>query len=601
MKKIIQNQNVIFWALSLIILIAYFFSTLPFLSTFTTIQYDDPILLDPLKKINSLSSYIETYMNYEIWDIQPIRDLTYLLDLFLIKHISFWNHHIVNFLVWGLIGLFGFYNLSSLQLIFQKHESHQLKDTFKWALYFILLYLIFPAMQIGPFWVANRKHILACLFIMISFHFVLKVFLEDALTKKNVLLISLFYFLSVFSQPITIFYPAFVFIFYFLINYNKNILDFLKRTIWLWISLGLLSVLAAVANYIFYYKFYPIMSQGAVDFIPENIWQYRLLTLGRFFYQSFDFTLAMPVEHDAGSIRNIIGLLSLPLFFWWTLKKLGPKFMIICLAWFMFPISLIIIRNVKLFGLDSYIIVSYFGIVATLTLIFSHFNFKNYYFILLLPVLYFSINYSQLFKDDLKLAKYAYSKEVTMFSQYAIASTYLNRGKSDEAFQEFYALFKIAPLYKELPFVLPLALFDSKKIAPKVKQNLLYEWSKNGFYAHGFYALTYPAGSKRFLDNMERAMQKVEDSYKLPMPRFCMRFFALYLATCTLENIKTCEDRISQVRKNAPKKYWDDELFKENVNEFSKLSFSRTDQKELNVLENVFGAGINYSRNKKGP
>ena len=595
------NQQKLFWFLTFLIILVYVYSTLPFLTTFTTIKYDDPILLDPLKNITSLSSYIDTYLNYEIWDIQPVRDFTYLFDLFLIKHLSFWNHHIINFLVWGLIGVYGFFCLRKLQLILSSIENRSFPDAYKWASFFILLYLVFPAMQIGPFWVANRKHILACLFILLSFYHLLDAYLNSQLDKKKIALISLFYLLSVFSQPITIFYPAFVFIFYFLLKYKNNLFDTIKKSFWLWVILGLFSVLAAVANYIFYYKFYPIMSQGAVDFVPEHIWQYRLLTLGRFFYQSFDFTLAMPVEHDPGSVRNIIGLLSLPIFFWWALKQIGPKLMLISFSWFMFPISLIIIRNVKLFGLDSYLIVSFFGIISTLTLIFSRYSFKNYFYILFVPVLYFSTQYSQLYKDDLKLAQYAYSKEVTLFSQYALANTLLNRGRSDEAFQEFYALFKIAPLYKELPFVLPLALFDSKKIAPKVKQNLLYEWSKNGFYAHSFYALTYPPGSKRFLDNMERAMQKVEESFKLPMPRFSMRFFALYLATCPTENNSKCQKRVSIIKKTAPKNYWDEELFQSNTAEFSKLSFSRKNLEETNVLDNVFGSGINYSRNKKGP
>lgn len=600
MNKIL-NQDKAFWVLVAAIVVTYFFSALPFLTNFTTILYDDPVLLDPLKKITSLSSYIASYMNYEIWDVQPVRDLTYLLDLYLMKYLNFWNHHILNFTIWFFIGIYGFNVLMQMQRILIVSENHQLYDNSKWAFFFILLYIVFPTMQIGPFWVANRKHILACLFIIISFYYVLNSYLANGLTKKSISLICIFYFLSIFSQPITIFYPAFVFIFFFLLKKKNNILHFLKETLRLWIILGILSIIAAATNYIFYYKWYPIMTQGAVDFVPDNVWQYRLLNLGRFFYQSFDFTMAMPVEHDAGSVRNIIGLLSLPLFFWWAMKKVGTKFMLICLAWFLFPISLIIIKNVKLFGLDSYIIVAYFGIIATLTLIFSHYKFRNIYFVLFFPILYFSMNYSKLFKDDLALAKYAYAKEVTMFSQYALASALLNRGESDQAFQEFYALLKIAPLYKELPYVLPLSLYDSKKIAPKIKQNLLFEWSKNGFYAHGFYALTYPVGSQRFLDNMERAMQKVEDSFKLPMPRFSMRFFALYLATCSYENIKKCQARITALKKIAPKSYWDDELFKANIDEFSKLSFSRQKINETNVLENVFGSGINFSRNKKGP
>lgn len=551
------NQKILFF-FPLIILLLYFAATWDLFNNNQLSTYDDPVIINPLYDVKSIADYFEHKKLGLIWDVQPIRDLSYILDIHINRVIPLWSFQKINFLIWYLTCIFFYFFICSFFKVFLSTQYSRYRH---WILFFAILYTIHPVMQLGPFWLSSRKHLLSALFISISGWLLLKVCREKEITFKDSLLISFFYCISIFSHPITIFFPFFALICLYFCELTKKI----NRTN-LFVLVGSLLIImfsAAYLNYLFYHVSYPQMTASkSYKFFTENMTQVRLLTLGRFFYQIFDFTMASPFEHDRGSIRNIIGLLSLPIFIYIGIKKIPLKPLLTSLTWFVFPLILVILGDVKLFALDTYLIIASIGIIITLIAFCSRFDFHWSLYLIAFLFLRETQIYSHAFLDGLSLAKYAQEKEVTAFGQYSLATAYLNSNRFDEAFEESFALSKLTNNQLELEFLLPISLYNSKRISNKKKVELFEKWQNNGFLSSFYYSLLLPKGSYKFHMLQEKAMSKAHEVFKLPdSNQLLMKTVAYYIVNCPKEKSYDCWSKVNALEKDAPARYWDKKEF----------------------------------------
>lgn len=529
-----------------------------------TLNYDDPIILEPLYKISSLGEYLNALLKNKIWDIQPVRDISYFIDFKLYEIIPWWSYHLSNFVYWTL-AFFFFYRASYKLLTRFFSENENLTG---WLLLASAVFYFHPVFQLEPFWISSRKHLLSTLFIFCSFYYFLKYEEKTESSYKFLILICFFYLLSVFSQPITMLYPFFVTVYNVITKGTKWIK--VKKDITLVLILFLIFALAFSTNYVFYYIVYPKLTQGqTIRFTAENMAQLRLLTLGRFFYQIFDVSMASPVEHDRGSVRNIIGLLSFPLFTYFAFKLLDKKIFLILLAWFFYPLTIVILGDVKLFALDTYLVTASMGIILICVSLLQRFKFRLFYFIIIVPLIFLTHDYSKAFYKTYDLAVYAQKKEITSFGQYILTNELLSMGKYNQAFEEAYAFSKIFPASNDLKFLLPVALMGTNRITPIRKKEILNGWKKNSFLAEFYYSMFLNQNSKEFREVQDRAIHRITETFYLKeLNVFSLHALAYYVYYCHRSQLNYCQSSFEKLKNLMPPGFWNEKTYQNFYNVF---------------------------------
>lgn len=518
------------------------------------IGYDDPILIEPMLKVNNLKDYLSLINQNIIWDVQPIRDLSYFIDIQLMKLIPFWNFHITNLIIWALISI-------TLYHFFKEFLSHFAKINKQWIYLITLYFFLNPVFQIGPFWLSSRKHILSTFFALLAGYITVK--FKNTILKnyKYTCLIILFYFLSIFSHPITLMLPVFIILFIFNLKSPKEWIS--PQALFLFLGLLVISIWGAYENYYFYNEKYPLMNNGSsYKLTSDNLLQVRLLTLGRFFYQIFDFSFSSPVEHDRGSIRNIIGLLTLPIFIYLSLKMNKFKSTFFSILWFILPITIVIFGDVKLFALDTYLLTASFGILSIILLFLFRIKFQFMYYLLLVPLFFDLRTYADAFLDNYELAKYATRKELSTFSQYSLTLSLISRGNYNEAFKEAYALSRLAPNFPDLNYLLPISLFGATQISRTNKIKIFEKWNNNNFFATYFHSLLYLNNSQKFRTLQDLAIQQAPAALKFKdVKDITMASLAAYEFYCEPNKKTFCKSQIDEIKKLSPINYWDDKKY----------------------------------------
>lgn len=581
MKKIaIHNQNLLIF---FIFFIAYFFCVSNLLIDGKPIGYDDPIIIDPLFKVHSLKDYFELRDKLKIWDIQPVRDLSYIIDIQIKKRIPFWSFYHSHFLYW-IFTLVCFF-LFIKEFLIKYSSNYHYKNLITWSFFLGLIFFTNPIYQLGPLWLSSRKHILSALFIFIAGYFTVKYSEKIRTQLSYVFFISFFYGLSVFSQPITILFPVFVF---FVLIFENNLRNFVqKNIILLFIALGSITLTNAYLNYVFYHKTYPLMNEGhGYKLVLENIWQVRLLGLGRFFYQFFDFTMASPIEHDRGNIRNIIGLLCLPPFLYYCYKKIPFRFLFLSFLWFLLPLSVVLLGDVKLFALDTYLIIASFGIFSLFGYLLHKKEFNPFYFLIIIPLLYETQKYSYAFGQNLRLARYATEKEETNFGYYSLATSLLSNGYSDEAFEKSYILSKLSTNFKQLEYLLPMSLIGAKRIPHQRKAKILKEWNFNSFYTTFYYSTLLSPKSQEFRKAQDLLPKQVDSTFQFPdINGATIMILAFYINHCEEKQRRHCLDQVESIRKRAPEGFWNDKAFLYYFLKTAKEAKNFTNEKATSIIQ----------------
>jgi hypothetical protein len=299
------------------------------------IDRDDHLLIEPLANVHSFREYLEKLSTGKILDVQPLRDLSFWLDIHLIQRLGFGTFHLTNVLVW----------MACLALS-AKVFRHQIKNPAIASASLILL-AVHPCMADTVAWVSARKHLLACFFALIVTLWVLD---EKRQSRSLAWKIPLNFLLSLLSQPIHILLPLWIGLHARLARSSVKFRAAL-------VCLPFAGCIAAV-NFLYYRSSHytaVAMAQKFQGVSPLIRLGDAALAMGRYFFQLL-IPLWVASDYSTSSVRNIIGLFLLPLFIWIAIKKLGAAKAVPWLVYTFLPLLWLALARTNIFVSDSYLL-----------------------------------------------------------------------------------------------------------------------------------------------------------------------------------------------------------------------------------------------------
>ncbi len=279
----------------------------PYVQYDTMLNRDDNVLVQPMAKVESLSGYISAVAENAILDIQPVRDLSFLINIKIQEWTHFSGFHLFN-LILVLISIF---------------LVGKLLETLNFSRHIVLsgmaLFAFHPLLVSAVGWVSARKHSLALVFVLLA--------ILDFLKNKNVTWkTAVWYFFSTLSHQIFCLLPLWIVFYAWKKKWNVNR-----------VMLSLMILLSWSVVILATYKTFLINQANAQYLQPDlfaNISRY-VLSVGR----SLSLVI-LPVSISAfywqGSFWNIAGLFLLTgfLFLSWKHPRRNE-----ILSWFLPPTS----------------------------------------------------------------------------------------------------------------------------------------------------------------------------------------------------------------------------------------------------------------------
>jgi hypothetical protein len=252
------------------------------------VHYDDPILIEPLATMTTPAQWIDRFRDHQIWDIQPVRDLSLWLDARATALIGHETYHLTNLVIWTTC-CFLLYRL----LVFVSG-----KPRLSSAL--ALLFAVWPTFVTSVALASSRRHLLALVFILGA----TLCFLRRAGAAR----IWILYTLSIFSHGITILWPLWCWTWMLLDrrkDWKTRPSQVLTDTLPL-VPCFLMAVVCAALTFGYYqHQFLIVSGKDAFYGSPEP--GDVILALGRAFFQ-----LLIPVKfalaYDRGALVNLLGL-----------------------------------------------------------------------------------------------------------------------------------------------------------------------------------------------------------------------------------------------------------------------------------------------------
>jgi hypothetical protein len=173
------------------ILLAYF----PLLTPGDFVNPDGQLMIPLLQELEGPFDYLQKLITFRTLDVQPLRDLSLLFDLWVFNRTG-WNISVLhNLLLWLVCG-------ALLHRIIQRSfPTLGAPEQLLW----VVAFLVYPLFSQTLGWGAARKHLLALTFILIATHRWLRQ--EPGPQWRNTLIITFAYAASVLSQPIGILWP----------------------------------------------------------------------------------------------------------------------------------------------------------------------------------------------------------------------------------------------------------------------------------------------------------------------------------------------------------------------------------------------------------
>jgi protein O-mannosyl-transferase len=231
-----DNKTYAGWWLGGVLCFAVVVMLFPVLSIRPLLQYDDVALINALKDINSLSSWFGHFMQGQAVDLQPVRDITYLFDLWIQNQIGFRVHHFTNLILYLWLG----------HLVYKIcGEVGCRPRTQAWA---AAIFLVHPIHIETVAWVSGRKFLLAGALLAYATLFALRIGAQasrTAISSRNYIFLVTAFVVSILSQPIGIL--LILWVLWFLYPQRKN-LPFVA----LCFTLGITGALFLGANLLYY-------------------------------------------------------------------------------------------------------------------------------------------------------------------------------------------------------------------------------------------------------------------------------------------------------------------------------------------------------------
>lgn len=558
MKTISRPKIItVFCSIMLTILLAWLYFSLLILDPI--LRYDDGLLLGGAAKVHSFEFYSKAILSGDVLDLQPIRDLSYILDFKLKSMTSISFHHLSNLLIWFVICLV---LKKILDLISdQKNDGHILA----WSIVF--LYALSPVSASSVAWIAARKHLLSTLFILLAtWLFLIK--RNSHFNLKSNLLISFVYLLSVLSHPINVLWPFFVYLYTY---FDKK---FHERKILL-ILLGILSLIILGANFYYYEYLYPVFTGGDGKYDVNTGGGLTLLAMGRYFYLTLFPFDALPVSHFQGSWKNLLGIPLLILFIYFCYKKNRP--VLVCfILYFFLPLVPVTIKITRIFCSDTYLLNASIGIYASIFLLLEKSSFfKKMYvpiFVYAAALAIYNVEYLKIFHDEKKIWFYAYEKEPTPMSIANLAGAMIAQDKFYNAGKLIDQLEILEP---ENRFFIKLkadAIYKNPEIKDMDKVQLLEVLAPKRPVVFLYLALLYSNNNrpnevrKNIVGFFSNAHSYIENSYLNNE-----KTLALIKVACEKNRIEAdCKEHFYNFRNKVNFKNWNDRLYSETYFELKK-------------------------------
>lgn len=326
-----------FILLIIINLLVYF----PLITAIKSVNPDAQIIYDQLLALSGPIDYITKLFQFQTIDFQPIRDLTFFLDLFFFKNFNINISIFQNFSLW----------IGCCYLIFKIQRIVFQEKAVILCFLFLLLFSVNPLFTYTISWGVARKHLLSFFFILFA---TLEVVTLNELTINKTLKFTLLYLCSCLSQPITILWPLWTSIF-LIRKKNTNNFHFSKYLFPLIIAFVFLSV----TNF-FYYQNSSVFHHHYASKTTQifNISD-KILAFGHYHFQIF-FPFKLAFNYELGDFSVLIGLLFFvvsSLFIY--KKKVSPD----VLSW-LIPgyLSLLVILNTPQHLFDSYLLFPTFSV-----------------------------------------------------------------------------------------------------------------------------------------------------------------------------------------------------------------------------------------------
>lgn len=356
MQQYFKNQKIFFSLVFLILSLTY--SKFFFVENF---MIDKPIIIDPLTQVTDLESYLKLHKSGKILDLQPLRDLSHIIDLKIINATGFENFPLVTNLLILL--------LSSLYL-YKIFEQLQFKE---YSLFLTIIFIVHPSIFHIFIEFTSRKHILSFLFFLLSYYYFLKSKKIDSMAYvKSVF----FYSLICITQPINILTPI---IYY---DVKKNIVFNFKKLI----LFGLLACITAIGNLYYFEVIYEqiIGVTRTSTILPLDK---LILTFALYFRQFF-----LPIIHSnyyfPYSFLTLVFIFFSPVILLYSYKK-NKKLTLISLTLLSSIFTVLYARGTTVYFLNTYLLTPFLAFLLILKALLSSKTFYKSYF--LIPIILFSL------------------------------------------------------------------------------------------------------------------------------------------------------------------------------------------------------------------
>jgi hypothetical protein len=412
---------------------------------------DDQELLDPLRAVRSVSDYVEAVRSNAVLDRQPVRDLSFWVDLRLSEWTGVGTLHLTNVLVWlGIVLVAG----SALRQV--RAPS--------WGSRAVLaLFALHPAMANSVAWISARKHLLAVFFLLLATRELLRL-TSDAKRDKRVaaLCIAGWYALAMASQPLGLLWPCWAALWVWLQSPRES------RRAHLGVLLGCVPVLVAAAAVNFAYYNGPYLLRYGNSKLTDGDTGIAVLSLGRYVFQLVA-PIRLATQYYPGSTLNLVGALLAPALVF-AAFKLGPRRDVAAwLGFILFPLALVSARMTNIFVSDTYLLLPAFGATALATVLLHELGPKvaptwrpaamGLAAVLLLAFGFGSWRQARSWLSDRALWEHAYATEPTPRSLSKHAQYLLADGKVEEAFEHTLQLKEWNPGERHLPMLLARTAF----------------------------------------------------------------------------------------------------------------------------------------------
>ena len=312
---------------------------LPVLLSPVNVDPDAQLIFPMIDGYQNISHYFELLFSYMTLDVQPVRDLSLWFDWIIFKKFDVNIVIIHNVVLWaGILTVIERLTVFLFPVIKEK-VNHSL----------VLLYGVYPLFAASICWGVTRKHILAYLFILLA--------TEAFLKKRNLFLFTIFYFLSIFSQPITLPWPIWATL-YLILNREK-----ISAQVRL-IPAYVIMIVGIIFNYKYYA--YSVVFKTYYESKTENPLEVadKFLALGHYIYQ-----LVLPywsaTAYQLGHHSVWIGILIFTFIILALLRtKIDRRWLMIWGSFFFFPLA-VVLTNPHILS-DNYLLTSSFAFFVIL-------------------------------------------------------------------------------------------------------------------------------------------------------------------------------------------------------------------------------------------